>query len=299
MKISDRIIKSRRGFELLKKLPPIHSLITSTHAHNPEIHLVLFPKNERSLDSDANNESFVRRIIKDDFSPSRIMPCISLPSIESENLNQEMSFYSDNGIECVLITENGLNDCRNHDDSSKYPDLATLSGEIKKISSDMKIIANINHLRLKTNTMLDQQISELRTQEHNGVDAIMTHTFDHKTFFDFADKCQENGVTIPIIPSIIPIGNPQYLFKSCINTNSDMPASLITTLFSGDGKITSTSSTIEDEHVEDRALRYNAKQIKYLSFDSSAINLHVADNIPFLNKLLEQAGLVKGEEREI
>ncbi|MBL6665262.1 MAG: hypothetical protein ISQ34_05410 [Rickettsiales bacterium] len=143
MKIADRIIKSRQGIELLRRLPPIHSLIIPNYTQDTDVHLVLFPKIERPLNSEMNDVSFIKRIVKDGFSPSKIIPCISLIGTNSKNLDQEMGFYRDNGIECVMVTENGLNDSRDSGQlitSGKYKDLATLTEGVKKISPDMRVI---------------------------------------------------------------------------------------------------------------------------------------------------------------
>ncbi len=298
MKIVDRIIKSRKGIELLGQLPQIHSLFVLNHTQNPEISVVLFPNHERPLNSAITSVNFIREITKDDFSPSKIMPCISLLSASSKSLDQEVGFYKDSGIECVVVTASSLNDSKLNADSDGYKDLATLTKEIKKISPNMRVITNTNHVGIRRSQTLDQRIEELKNQINSGTDAIMTHTFNHGNLLDFKSRCQESGINIPVIPSVIPLGNPKYLFDFALNTDSHMPVDIPMILFSRKG-LTSEDSFIRDEYVEDRLLRYNAGQINSLSFDFSAINLHVADNAVFLNKLLSKVGLVKAEGREI
>jgi len=51
-------------------------------------------------------------------------------------------------------------------------------------------------------------IRYLKIKQDNGADAAVTqYFFDNDTFFRFRDACRSSGITLPIIPGIMPIGN--------------------------------------------------------------------------------------------
>ncbi len=51
-------------------------------------------------------------------------------------------------------------------------------------------------------------IRYLKIKQENGADAAVTqYFFDNDTFFRFRDDCRAAGITLPIIPGIMPVGN--------------------------------------------------------------------------------------------
>lgn len=53
---------------------------------------------------------------------------------------------------------------------------------------------------------LDKDIEYARLKQDNGAEYLMAQYFyDNRFFYDFVDKCRARGITIPIIPGIMPI----------------------------------------------------------------------------------------------
>jgi methylenetetrahydrofolate reductase (NADPH) len=57
-------------------------------------------------------------------------------------------------------------------------------------------------------------IRYLKMKQDNGADAAITqYFFDNDTFFHFRDACDAAGITLPIIPGIMPIGNFEQIVR--------------------------------------------------------------------------------------
>jgi len=57
-------------------------------------------------------------------------------------------------------------------------------------------------------------IRYLKMKQENGADAAVTqYFFDNGTFFRFRDRCRAAGITLPIIPGIMPIGNYEQIVR--------------------------------------------------------------------------------------
>jgi len=51
-------------------------------------------------------------------------------------------------------------------------------------------------------------IRYLKMKQDNGADAAVTqYFFDNEAFFSFRDDCRSAGITLPIIPGVMPVGN--------------------------------------------------------------------------------------------
>lgn len=61
---------------------------------------------------------------------------------------------------------------------------------------------------------VSDDIRFLKMKQENGADcAITQYFFDNETFFRFRDACDRAGITIPIIPGIMPIGNFEQIVR--------------------------------------------------------------------------------------
>jgi len=83
-------------------------------------------------------------------------------------------------------------------------------------------------------------IRYLKIKQDNGADAAVTqYFFDNDAFFRFRDDCRAEGITLPIIPGIMPIGNfdqivrfsamcgatvPDWLHKQMVPVKGDLEA---------------------------------------------------------------------------
>ena len=58
----------------------------------------------------------------------------------------------------------------------------------------------------------DKEISLIKQKIQAGADYAVTQMFfDNKKYFDFVDKCRDEGITIPIIPGIKILDKPRQI----------------------------------------------------------------------------------------
>jgi len=75
---------------------------------------------------------------------------------------------------------------------------------------------------------LESDIHFLKEKVRNGADYIITQMFfDNRKYFDFVDKCREEGITAPIIPGIKPIATKKQLNMIPLRFKVDLPDELV------------------------------------------------------------------------
>jgi len=67
-------------------------------------------------------------------------------------------------------------------------------------------------------------IRYLKIKQDNGADAAVTqYFFDNDLFFRFRDDCRAAGITLPIIPGIMPIGNFEQIVRFSAMCGASIP----------------------------------------------------------------------------
>jgi len=67
-------------------------------------------------------------------------------------------------------------------------------------------------------------IRYLKIKQDNGAScAITQYFFDNETFFRFRDACDAEGITMPIIPGIMPIGNYEQIVRFSSMCGASIP----------------------------------------------------------------------------
>jgi methylenetetrahydrofolate reductase (NADPH) len=75
---------------------------------------------------------------------------------------------------------------------------------------------------------LDTDIAHLKQKVDKGVDFIVTQLFfDNAYYFDFVDRARKAGITVPIIPGIMPITNFKQIKKFTQMCGSKIPEGLV------------------------------------------------------------------------
>ena len=75
---------------------------------------------------------------------------------------------------------------------------------------------------------LDSDIHFLKKKIKNGASYIVTQMFfDNQKYFEFVDKCREEGITVPIIPGLKPISTKKQLNLIPHRFKVDLPDALV------------------------------------------------------------------------
>jgi len=71
---------------------------------------------------------------------------------------------------------------------------------------------------------VSDDIRYLKIKQDNGADAAVTqYFFDNESFFRFRDDCRAAGITLPIIPGIMPIGNFDQIVRFSAMCGASIP----------------------------------------------------------------------------
>ncbi len=78
---------------------------------------------------------------------------------------------------------------------------------------------------------LDKDIANLRTKVRAGADFVVTQLFfDNRYYFDFVKRARAAGVTVPIVPGIMPIRNVAQIERFTKLCGATIPAALFSEL---------------------------------------------------------------------
>jgi len=92
-----------------------------------------------------------------------------------------------------------------HPDGYKYAN--ELVAGLKKIADFEISVAGYPEMHPEAKT-LDEDIDNLKRKVDAGATRIITQFFfDTDVYFSFVEKCQKRGITIPIVPGILPVSN--------------------------------------------------------------------------------------------
>lgn len=326
------IIRSRQGARLLQQFPQAQSLSFSTNTKKPEFNILFFcPRNESHFEkfedeypnfiksenpesisvsdiahNPENNNKAISSLLNHEIDPAIIMPHLVLIGDNKENTDKKIQFFHDNGIKSILairgnpMTVGKQRDYTCHPEG--YEDMPHLMDRIREISPDMKILVAGYPGTHPFAKNFEADMDELKRKVDCGADGIITqHFFDNDTFLGFLNHCQVKNINIPIVPSIMPIGNPKYLFPFSKHAGVDVPAEVTEILFGQEG-MTTQSERITDPEVEKRAIQYTAKQIQSLidldlpKEQMPRINTYAANNVPFLGKVMDELGITRGKD---
>lgn len=73
----------------------------------------------------------------------------------------------------------------------------------------------------------DSDLFYLKKKIEHGADYLISQIFfDNKKYFDFVDKCREEGITVPILPGIKPIARKEHLSLLPKTFRIDIPEEL-------------------------------------------------------------------------
>jgi len=263
------------------------SVSVSDIAHNPQ-----------------NNETAIKSLLGSNVSPSLIIPHLVLIGHTKQEADEKIKFFRDSGIESIIVIRGNPATVKKDISYMRHPegyeDMPQLMSRIKELHPQMKIIVAAYPNKHPYARSMSEDMDELKRKVDHGADMIVTqHFFDNNVFLGFLDECEKRNITLPMIPSIMPLGNPKYLLNFSKSANVDIPVDVAQILFRKGG-ITTESEDIEDKEVRARAVEYTASQIRSLEEmklpQIDRINTYAANNIPFLREILANLGVIKSLE---
>lgn len=110
-----------------------------------------------------------------------------------------------------------------------YQSSVELIEGIKEISDDFEITVSAYPEKHPESTSIDADIDLLKAKIDAGATrAITQFFFDNDLYFDYMEKITKSGITIPVIPGIIPILNFNTMTKFAFSSGASIPAWLST-----------------------------------------------------------------------
>lgn len=77
----------------------------------------------------------------------------------------------------------------------------------------------------------EDDLQNLKRKVDAGADAVITQLFyDNSDFFAFRDRCQQIGITVPIVPGLLPITNLEQIKRITSLCAAKLPSALLTEL---------------------------------------------------------------------
>lgn len=160
----------------------------------------------------------IKRILDEtDLKPASHLTCIAASKDEIDEIARN---YWQMGVKHIVALRGDMPasspNYQLHPDGYQYAD--ELVAGLKKIADFEISVAGYPEKHPEANS-LDQDIDNLKRKVDAGATRIITQFFfntDH--FFNFVDKCRKKGITIPIIPGILPVSNVKqvkHFAKSC------------------------------------------------------------------------------------
>jgi methylenetetrahydrofolate reductase (NADPH) len=146
------------------------------------------------------------------------------------------------------------------------------------------------HVACKEGKHVDWQ--RLKNKIDHGADFVITQLFfDNRDYFEFRDYLAGLGVTVPLVPGIIPILSTAQIKRFVALCGADLPAPLVTEL---------ERRADDDEAVTQFGIEYATRQCEELLREGApGIHFYTLNKARSTTRILENLGLVKpGGQRD-
>ena len=127
-----------------------------------------------------------------------------------------------------------------------------------------------------------KEIEYLKEKIDAGADYIVTQLFfDNRDYFDFAERCAIAGITVPIIPGIMPIATKKGMIRmSELALGARIPAPLLTKVMNAanDTEVASIGIEWATSQVQE-LIDHNIKGIHFYTLNMADATLRIFNNI--------------------
>ena len=167
----------------------------------------------------------VTRIKKEtDLDPVAHLTCVGATRTELSDLLDE---YADTGIENILALRGDAPEGMDHFEATVggfayASDLTKFIFERGEFSIG---VASYPEGHPESKNGVEDDIHYLKVKQDNGADAVITqYFFNNDDFYRFRELATKAGVTIPLVPGIMPIGNYDQVSRFSTMCGASMPA---------------------------------------------------------------------------
>lgn len=160
----------------------------------------------------------IKRIIDEtDLKPASHLTCIAA---SKEEINEILRNYWEMGVRHIVALRGDMPasspNYQLHPDGYKYAN--ELVAGIKKIADFEISVAGYPELHPESKSVAED-IDNLKRKVDAGATRIITQFFfDTDVYFSFVDRCRKAGISVPIVPGILPVSNvkqTKHFAKMC------------------------------------------------------------------------------------
>ncbi|MGL5438956.1 MAG: methylenetetrahydrofolate reductase [NAD(P)H] [Filifactoraceae bacterium] len=229
MRISEILSKNKvsLSFEVFPPktgiaLEPVLKTVTDISKLNPGFCSVTYGANGGASQNTVKIASYIQNDL--DVCAIAHLTCVSS---DKDTIRERLRELKANNIENILALRGDIVD----QDSFKVKKDLRYSCELMefiKANSDFCIGGACypeGHVESKS---LDSDLEYLKLKQDSGADFLTTQMFfDNSLFYNFMYKLRNKGVTIPVIPGIMPVTNVNQLSKIKLLSGAQLPAKFV------------------------------------------------------------------------
>jgi len=156
-------------------------------------------------------------------SPVAHLTCVGA---SKEELGSLLAQYHEAGIENILALRGDAPEGMDHFEATQggFAHATDLIAYLRQMGDFSIGCATYPEGHPESAGGVDDDIRYLKVKQDNGADcAITQYFFDNSSFFAFREKCRAAGITIPIIPGIMPISNYDQIVRFSAMCGASIP----------------------------------------------------------------------------
>lgn len=159
----------------------------------------------------------------------KVMPHLTCVGHSREELRDIILEFKDSGLNQIMALRGdppkGEKDFRPHPDGLRYAN--ELVQLIREIHPKCTIgVAGYPEKHPEARSP-DIDLQNLKRKVEAGADFITTQLFfNNRAYFDFAGRCREAGITVPLIPGLLCIVSMEQMQRFCALCEAQIPAEL-------------------------------------------------------------------------
>lgn len=291
MKISEILARKKTlSFEIF---PPkreedtftlIEETIASMDSYSPDFISVTYG----ALGNTLSNTAKIARHIKDNTKaePLAHLTCVASTTQKVDTVLQELKSY---GVENLLTLRGDIPKNADEPVTSDFPHASDLARYISwKWNGDFNMAGACYPEKHPEAQNMQQDIEYMKMKQDAGMEFFNSQLFfDNEVFYHFLLKARKAGVTVPIIPGIMPVTNYSQLDRMIQITGCNVPL-----------KLRNCFDRYKDDKaaIEEIGLIFTSYQIlDLIANDVDGIHIYSMNKSGFISKLMDNIGYVASE----